>query len=160
LGVHHIVPLVTRRTVVRPRDHRASRQVERWRAIVLEASQQSERATIPDVDDPRPFDEWIRSSAADYATRLLLWERETSRYLRDHVTRGEPGDRAALLVGPEGGFDPEEVDLARAAGFVPVSLGRAILRAETAGLTALTILQYAWADLGGPRTPPDSAPHA
>lgn len=159
LGVHHIVPLVTRRTVVRPRDHRSSRQVARWRAIVLEAAQQSERVSIPDVDDPRPFDAWVRCNTSDDATRLLLWERKTSRSLRDHLGPDPPGDRAALLVGPEGGFDPDEVDLARAAGFVPVSLGRAILRAETAGLTALTILQYAWADLGGPRTAPDNAPH-
>ena len=157
LGVHRIVPLVTRRTVVRPRDHRSSRQVERWRAIVLEAAQQSERESIPHVDDPRPLDEWVRTTA-DCATRFVLWERETSRYLRDHLARGTPGDRAALLVGPEGGFDPEEVDLAHAAGFVPVSLGRAILRAETAGLAALTILQFAWADLGGPRITPDGAP--
>jgi 16S rRNA (uracil1498-N3)-methyltransferase len=159
LGVHQIVPLVTRRTVVRPRDHRSSRQVERWRAIVLEAAQQSERVTIPTVHDLRPLDEWVRSRTSADATHLVLWERETSRYLRDYLGRGAPKDQAALMVGPEGGFDPEEVDLARAAGFVPVSLGRAILRAETAGLAALTILQYAWADLGGPRTPPDNAPH-
>jgi 16S rRNA (uracil1498-N3)-methyltransferase len=159
LGVHHIVPLVTRRTVVRPRDHRRSRQVERWRAIVLEAAQQSERAAIPEVDDPHPFEEWVRSHSPGDDTRILLWERETSRSLREHLAQGPLGDRATLLVGPEGGFDPEEVDFARAAGFVPVSLGRAILRAETAGLTALTILQYAWADLGGPPWPTDAPPH-
>lgn len=158
LGVGHIVPLVTRRTVVRPREHRSARQSERWRAIVLEAAQQSERAMVPGVDDPRPLEEWVRSSAPGFATRILLWERETCRFLRDCVSHA-PGDRAALLVGPEGGFDPEEVDLVRAAGFVPVSLGRVVLRAETAGLTALTILQYAWGDLGGPRAATDAAQH-
>lgn len=149
LGVHDIIPLVTRRTVVRPREQRASRQVERWRTIVLEAAQQSERTAIPNVHDPHPIDDWIRSNIADRPTRILLWERETSQSLRALLEHEEPGDRVELLVGPEGGFDPTEVDRARAAGFVPVSLGRAILRAETAGAAALTILQYAWADLGG-----------
>ncbi len=160
LGVDHVAPLVTRRTVVRPREHRASRQLERWRAIVLEAAQQSERTTIPEVDEPRPLDDWLRSGAEHHTTRLLLWERETSQSLRTQLAQREPGDRAVLLVGPEGGFDPGEVDLARAAGFVPVSLGRAILRAETAGVAALTILEYAWAELGGAQPPRHQAPHA
>jgi 16S rRNA (uracil1498-N3)-methyltransferase len=160
LGVHDIIPLVTRRTVVRPHQQRASRQTERWRTITLEAAQQSERTTIPAVDDPRPLDEWLRSGATAHSTKLLLWERERSQSLRARVEHGEPGDRAVLLVGPEGGFDPAEVDLARAAGFIPVSLGRAILRAETAGVAALAILQYAWADLGGARPLQHRAPHA
>ena len=159
LGVHQIVPVVTRRTVVRPRDHRTPRQGQRWRAIVQEAAQQSERMTIPTVDDPCPLHEWVRSHAAEYSARILLWERETSCFLREHLSHGAPHDPAALLVGPEGGFDPEEVDLLSSAGFVPVSLGRAVLRAETAGLAAMCILQYAWADLGGPPAPEDSAQH-
>lgn len=158
LGAHHLTPLVTRRTVVRPREHRASRQVERWRTIVLEAAQQSERLEVPTVDDPLPLSDWLRSDAAHSADRLILWERETSRNLRDHLARNEPSARATLLVGPEGGFDPEEIEVARAVGFVSVSLGHAILRAETAGVAALTILQYAWGSLGGPQPTPDRAP--
>jgi 16S rRNA (uracil1498-N3)-methyltransferase len=158
LGVRRIAPLVTKHTVVRPREHRTSRQVERWQAIVLEAAQQSERSTLPIVDHPRPLDEWLEIEETDDSTKLLLWEREASRTLRDYLTTHAPDRRAALLVGPEGGFDPDEVELARGAGFVPVSVGRSILRAETAGVAALTILQYAWADLGGPQPGSDRVP--
>lgn len=160
LGVHDVIPLVTRRTVVRPQEQRASRQLERWRTIVLEAAQQSERTTIPNVHDPHPIGDWLRVNVAEHSTKILLWERETSQSLRALLDREDPGDRVALLVGPEGGFDPTEVDLARAAGFVPASLGRAILRAETAGAAALTILQYAWADLGGAKPNPGQVSRA
>jgi 16S rRNA (uracil1498-N3)-methyltransferase len=112
------------------------------------------------VDDPLPLSDWLRSDAADPANRLVLWERETSWNLRDHLARNEPSAQATLLVGPEGGFDPEEIEFASAAGFVPVSLGHAILRAETAGVAALTILQYAWGSLGGPQPTLDRAPLA
>ncbi len=160
LGARRLAPLVTRRTVVRPREHRASRQAERWRTIVLEAAQQAEQPEIPTVDDPRPFAEWLRSDPALHGTRLVLWERERSRTLREQLARSEPDAPATLLVGPEGGFDPEEIEAAGAAGFVPVSLGRAILRAETAGVAALTILQYVWGSLGGPQATPGRAPSA
>jgi 16S rRNA (uracil1498-N3)-methyltransferase len=151
LGVHRIVPLITQRTVVRPRQDRASRQIERWRAIVLEAAQQSERLTIPNVEDAQLLTEWFRSRSGDDHQRWLLGERETQRYFRSEVDRHAPASDATLVVGPEGGFEPEELELARGAGFVVVSLGRAILRAETAGVAALTILQYAWGSLGGPQ---------
>jgi 16S rRNA (uracil1498-N3)-methyltransferase len=151
LGVHRIVPLITQRTVVRPRHDRSARQIERWRAIALEAAQQSERLAIPSVDDARPLAEWLRSGSGDHSIRWLLGERETDRHLRTELTDHVPTAHAALVVGPEGGFAAEEIDLARAAGCVVVSLGRAILRAETAGVAALTILQYAWGGLGGPQ---------
>lgn len=151
LGVHRIVPLITQRTVVRPKHERVSRQIERWRAIALEAAQQSERLTIPNVEDAQPLTEWLRSGSGDHPQRWLLGERETRHYFRTELSRHAPATEVTLVVGPEGGFDPEEVGLARAAGFVVVSLGRTILRAETAGVAALTILQYAWGTLGGPQ---------
>jgi 16S rRNA (uracil1498-N3)-methyltransferase len=151
LGVDRIVPLITRRTVVRPKQDRASRQTERWQAIVLEASQQSERVTVPHIDDTQPLAPWLRSGSGDHSMRWVLGERETQRLFRTELTQRAPGTEASLVVGPEGGFDPDELEQARAAGFVVVSLGRAILRAETAGVAALTILQYAWGNLGGPQ---------
>lgn len=154
LGVHRIVPLITLRTIVRPKHDRVSRQIERWRAIALEAAQQSERLTIPTVEDAQHITSWLRSGSDDHSRRWLLGERETQRSLRTELARHAPVTEVTLVVGPEGGFAPEEVDLARAAGFVVVSLGRAILRAETAGAAALTILLYAWGNLGGPQ--PDS----
>lgn len=151
LGVHRIVPLITRRTVVRPKHDRASRQIERWRTIALEAAQQAERFAIPNVDDARPLTEWLRSESGDHSIRWLLGEREIHRYFRSELTDQAPVADPVLVVGPEGGFDAEELDAARANGWVVVSLGRAILRAETAGVAALTMLQYAWGGLGGPQ---------
>ncbi|MFZ5877651.1 MAG: 16S rRNA (uracil(1498)-N(3))-methyltransferase [Nitrospirota bacterium] len=156
LGVHRIVPLITRRTVVRPKHDRSARQVERWRAIALEAAQQSERLTVPRVDDVRSLPDWLHARSGDRSLRWLLRERETQRHLRDELSSRSPAAEVALVVGPEGGFEEEEIDLARAAGCGVVSLGRAILRAETAGVTAVAILQYAWGELGGPQ--PGSAP--
>jgi 16S rRNA (uracil1498-N3)-methyltransferase len=157
LGVHRIVPVITRRTVVRPRTDRSSRQIERWRAIALEAAQQSERLVVPQVDDVRSLSEWLHARSGDQSIRWLLGERETQRYFRTELSSRSPAAEATIVVGPEGGFDEEEVDLARAAGCVVVSLGRAILRAETAGVAALTILQYAWGGLGGPQPRPGPA---
>jgi 16S rRNA (uracil1498-N3)-methyltransferase len=148
LGAQRLVPLITRRTVVRPRREREDRQLARWRAIVLEAAQQSEQTRIPDVEEPRTLDEFLAEPSAAGEVRLMLWEDERDRGLRDVLDAGPPPPRATLLVGPEGGFDSEEARLARSAGFATVSLGDAILRAETAGPVALALLQYAWGDLG------------
>jgi len=148
LGAQRLVPLITRRTVVRPRREREDRQLARWRAIVLEAAQQSEQARIPDVEEPRTLEAFLAEPSTAGEVRLMLWEDERDRGLRDAVDAGPPPPRATLLVGPEGGFDPEEAHLARSAGFVTVSLGDAVLRAETAGPVALALLQYAWGDLG------------
>ncbi|MFZ5861631.1 MAG: RsmE family RNA methyltransferase [Nitrospirota bacterium] len=155
LGVHRLVPLITRRTVVRPKHDRSTRQIERWRAIALEAAQQSERLTIPFVDDVVSLADWLESRSGDQSIRWLLGERETRRFLRSELSTRPPADEVSLVVGPEGGFEEEELDQARAAGCVVVSLGRAVLRAQTAGVAALTILHYAWGGLGGPQPASD-----
>jgi 16S rRNA (uracil1498-N3)-methyltransferase len=151
LGVHRIAPVITHRTVVRPRTDRSSRQIERWRAIALEAAQQSERLAVPRVDDVQPLGDWLHARSGDQSVRWLLGERETQRHFRTELSSRSPAAEAAIVVGPEGGFDEDELAQARGAGCVVVSLGRAILRAETAGVAALTILQYAWGGLGGPQ---------
>ena len=148
LGVQRLVPLITRRTVVRLKRERESRQLARWRAIVLEAAQQSERGRIPQVDAPTSLSDYLAEKGADDTTRLLLWEDESTLGLHDLLNASPSPRRATLLVGPEGGFDADEVRAARVAGFVTVSLGDAVLRAETAAPAALAILQYAWGSLG------------
>lgn len=147
LGAQRLVPLITRRTVVRPRRERADRQLARWRAIVLEAAQQSEQTRIPEVEETRTLEAFLAEPSAPREVRLMLWEDERDQGLRDVVDAGPPL-RATLLVGPEGGFDSEEARLARSAGYATVSLGDAVLRAETAGPVALALIQYAWGDLG------------
>jgi 16S rRNA (uracil1498-N3)-methyltransferase len=147
LGIDRMVPLMTRRTTVRIRPERAGAQRERWNRIALEASQQSGRWTIPRIEAPQSLDEWLKTVPSE-ATRLILSEREepgTGRKLFQNPLRD---DRVVVLVGPEGGFEEEEVSRAAGFGFLPVSLGPRTLRAETASLAVLALVQYQWGDLG------------
>lgn len=150
LGVHRIIPLITRRTIVRPRDNRSAHHLERWRTIAREAAQQCERAAIPTIDEPTSFSAFLTEPTAPDQPRLIMWEHETSRGLHAFLDHRPVPLHAGVVVGPEGGFDPEEVRSAVEAGLETISLGSLILRAETAGPVGLAILQYAWGDLGRP----------
>jgi 16S rRNA (uracil1498-N3)-methyltransferase len=147
LGVARLVPLLTARTVVRPKAGRVNPLLARWQRIALEAAQQSMRWTIPTVMEPVSFDTWCAGPGQD-ACQWLLWEEPGRTLLRNRL-RGQPRpDSATLAVGPEGGFDASEVELAERHGFEVVSLGNHILRMESAVLAALAIVQYEWGNLG------------
>ena len=140
VGVARIVPLVTARSVVRPE---ASRR-ERWTAIVREAARQCGRADVPSVEGPIALTEAL--SIEDLAPRrLALFEREGAPGLTVALAGLEPAP-TALLVGPEGGWEPAERDAARAAGFIGVGLGARILRVETAAIVAVTLTAAAYGD--------------
>ena len=143
LGVTAFTPLVAGRSVARLSPGRQEGRLQRWEKIVQEAARQSGRVVLPRVDEPVGLDAAL---AGDEDLRLLLWEEE-SRPLR--LALPEDGPRsAAILVGPDGGLAAAEVNAARAAGFVPVSLGQRILRTETAGFAVVAILEYLYGDLG------------
>ncbi|HZC68358.1 MAG TPA: RsmE family RNA methyltransferase [Nitrospirales bacterium] len=147
LGVARLVPLLTARTVVRPKAGRADRLITRWQRIALEAAQQSMQWNIPTVMEPISFDTWCADPGQD-ACRWLLWEGPGRTLLRNRL-RGQPRPNSmTLAIGPEGGFDASEVDLAERHGFEVVSLGDRILRTESAVLAALAIVQYEWENLG------------
>ncbi len=146
-GAARLVPLLTARTVVRPKAGRASPLITRWQRIALEAAQQSMRWDIPTVMEPVSFDTWCADPGHD-ACRWLLWEGPGRTLLRDRL-RGQPRpDSVTLAIGPEGGFDAREVELAERHGFEVVSLGDRILRTESAVLATLAIVQYEWGNLG------------
>jgi 16S rRNA (uracil1498-N3)-methyltransferase len=155
LGVSRIIPLITSRTVVQLSGGGSARKIERWRRIALEAVKQCGRSRIPDVDEPQPFSEVLKSWEG--FLKLTPWEGseprpptdegKTARPLREVLRERGSQNKVILLIGPEGGFSFEEVDEARSAGFIPVSLGPRILRTETAAVTALSLLQYEWGDL-------------
>jgi 16S rRNA (uracil1498-N3)-methyltransferase len=90
----------------------------------------------------------LAALAKEPALKILLWEQEGVRSLRDLLCSNSPAPRVLAVVGPEGGFTEREVKEAFDAGFVSVSLGRRILRAETAAISIVTIIQYEWGDLG------------
>jgi 16S rRNA (uracil1498-N3)-methyltransferase len=144
LGVAEVLPVVGRRSVVRPWKEGAKQ--ERWRRIVIEATEQCGRARPPELHTPMPLPQALRRAQG---LGIVPWEEERSQGLRQLLQGLEQRPlRVSLLVGPEGGLDPQEVELARAAGFVPVTLGRRVLRAETAALVACAVLMHELGELG------------
>jgi 16S rRNA (uracil1498-N3)-methyltransferase len=144
IGVASFVPLVCERCVAaEPGDDR----VDRWRSIILEAAQQSRRGKLPALHPVTSFREACERAAG---LALLPWEGEGSKgigsVLRGRAQSDDVSD-IAIFVGPEGGFTGEEVEYARSAGMMPVSLGKRILRAETAGLVAAAVALYEFGEL-------------
>ncbi len=143
LGVTRIVPLISRRGVVRPVGEPGSR-LARWERIAAEAVAQSRRAQAPRIDMPTSLEAFLGSPVAPL--RLLLQPEAGAASLGSIPRPASP--EVDLIVGPEGGLDAGEVTACRRAGYVPVSLGPRILRSETAGIAALAILQHLWGDVG------------
>jgi 16S rRNA (uracil1498-N3)-methyltransferase len=142
LGVGAIVPLVTERAVVRE-----TRRLERWQKIALEASRQCGRTRPPEVSRPRELEDYF-SSVSDLKG-IIFWEEQGHglKSLKD-VTFPKKVKDIIVAVGPEGGFTEHEVGLAKKGGLVPVTLGPRILRAETAAITAVALVQHISGGLG------------
>ena len=146
LGAAGFVPFVSSRTIPRLSGDKAVERVRRWERIVTEAARQCRRPDIPEIGGIMPLSEAL--AAAGQEVRLLLWEEESERSLKEFLEASPCPASVALLIGPEGGLSREEAEEAMAAGFVPVTLGPRILRTETAGPAVLAILQYVWGDVG------------
>ena len=149
LGVRRFIPFTSSRSVSRPDNKEGSEKVKRWEKIALEASRQCGRRFIPPVDNVIKFDDLLRDMDKldnEKTLKLIPWESEDNQGLRQ-LSDNEIG-RVILLIGPEGGFSSEEVDRAKKAGFIPISLGSRLLRTETAGLATVSMLQYIWGDMG------------
>jgi 16S rRNA (uracil1498-N3)-methyltransferase len=147
LGITRLVPLVTARTVIRLSPERIPNRTARWRAIAREAAQQSMRWELPEVMEPKPFGTWCEQER-ETMCRLLLSEHPQGRGLRESLRGRQKPETIAMAIGPEGGFDDEEVRRAEECGFENVSLGPRILRTESAVIAALAIIQYEWGDVG------------
>jgi 16S rRNA (uracil1498-N3)-methyltransferase len=143
LGVMRISPLQTARTTVAPKSERLERQRGRWMKIVLEAAQQSGRWDIPQVDPPSDFRTFLAETASS-AFKLIFWEEASPSPLRPLLMAAlQPSEtQGTILIGPEGGLEKSEIEEARRIGYQVLSLGPRILRAETAVMAALAIVQY------------------
>ena len=130
LGVHAIVPVATKRAVVKLDEKKAQKKVNRWNAIAESAAKQSGRGIVPEV---LPVMKW--KEALEYARQLDVKMIPYEKAAGINATVG-------IFIGPEGGFEEAEVEAAKAMGAVPVTLGKRILRTETAGMTILSILMY------------------
>ena len=147
LGVDRLLPLVTARTVIRPSPAQAERRVERWRRIIREAAQQCGRRRLPEIEAPQPFERAIAGFAQDACMLMPTLAGQTVP-LRDALAGLAQRGSAAILIGPEGDFTPEEARLAAGRGATLVSLGALTLRSETAALATLAAVRYAAGTFG------------
>lgn len=151
LGATSIVPVAMEHSVVRLDGAKAAKKVERWQKIAEAAAKQSKRDIIPEVQNLQSMKELLATNSC--TTKIIAYECEDRMSLKEALQAAEqnlPGGISDLLliIGPEGGISPQELELARQAGAVPVSLGKRILRAETAGLVAMSAIFYETGDLG------------
>jgi 16S rRNA (uracil1498-N3)-methyltransferase len=143
LGVDSVIPVQAARSE-RGLEKAAAKRLERWRRIVLESSQQSRRARLPDITAPKSLSEAL---GIDGAHRYVLEEKPRAApilSLLPEADRRSCSDTVCLLVGPEGGWTDAERERASASGWAAVSLGPQILRTETAAIAALAVLSSAW----------------
>ena len=143
LGAAEIIPVQMRRCVVKLDGAKKGKKTQRWQAIAESAAKQSRRAVVPLVREPMTMEEAVRFAEQNTDVRLLPYElQEADGSTREVMDGIREGSAVSIFIGPEGGFDPAEVEMAREAGVVPISLGKRILRTETAALVALSFLIY------------------
>lgn len=143
LGVYQIIPVETERSVVRLDESKKKKKTQRWQTIAEAAATEPPRM-IPTVQLPMSMKEAVAYAKAQTQAQLIPYELQendgsTRKIFQDAAM---PGTAVAVFIGPEGGFTPEEVALAKEAGVKPISLGKRILRTETAGMTVLSWVIY------------------
>ena len=146
LGAYRIVPVSMKRTVVKFDPKKAKAKVARWQAIAEAASKQSKRAIIPEVGQVVSFKDALREARSlDHI--LVPYEcAEDITKTREIISGIGDGESVAVFIGPEGGFSAKEVETCCENGFIPVTLGKRILRTETAGLAVVACVRYETGD--------------
>lgn len=137
LGVTVIAPLFTEHCEVRLSDERREKRQEHWQQIAISACEQSGRVRVPQVLAPQALTAFVQSSPAELCLVLDHQQQAT-------LGGARPDGGVALLIGPEGGLAPAEIERAISAGFKGIALGKRVLRTETAPVAALAVLQYLW----------------
>lgn len=142
LGVYEIVPVSTKRCVVKLDEKKAKNKIARWQGIAEAAAKQSKRRIVPEVKDVMSFREALQY-AEGLPVKLIPYElAEGMEATREQIERLQPGEEIAVFIGPEGGFEEEEILAAKKQGVLPITLGKRILRTETAGFTVLSWIMY------------------
>ena len=146
LGATDIVPLMMERTVVRYDEKKAKDRRDRWQKIAVEAAKQSKRTVVPTVHPILGLTETVETFNFDLG--IMLWEEEKNTGLREILKKVDKDKvkTVFLLVGPEGGISEKEAEAAKNAGFASASLGKRVLRTETAGIAAISVMMY---EIGG-----------
>jgi 16S rRNA (uracil1498-N3)-methyltransferase len=148
LGALGWVPFYAQRSIPKPDRRRAAARVERWEKISREALKQCKRGRVMEIQSPITLHEmFIQARASDL--KIVFWENESRALDTANLpSRGKAIQRIFAVLGPEGGFSEQEIDAARADGFITAGLGPRILRAETAAVAAATLLQFLYGDFG------------
>ena len=141
VGIHKIVPMITERTVIKIEDEKKqSTKLTRWQKISESAAKQSQRGIIPEVGPIITLQEAFNASEK-MDLKVIAYEKENQNQLRNILT-GFDGKTVGIFIGPEGGFEESEINLAKQSGLIPITLGKRILRTETAGLFLVSIMMY------------------
>lgn len=140
LGVHDIVPMETKRCVVKLDDRKKETKQKRWNAIAQSAAEQSKRSQIPQVHPIVSYKEALLLAGERNLACIPYEQAKGMHTLKTFLGQVKPGITAGFLIGPEGGFEEGEIGLALEQGIQTVSLGRRVLRAETAGMALLSII--------------------
>ncbi|MBQ7429643.1 MAG: 16S rRNA (uracil(1498)-N(3))-methyltransferase [Butyrivibrio sp.] len=142
LGVYQVIPVSTKRSIVKLDEKKAESKIKRWQSISEAAAKQSKRRIIPEVSKPVTMKQAVEM-AKEMDVRLIPYElAEGMDKTREIINSIEPGQSVAIFIGPEGGFDDKEIELCRENGIEPITLGKRILRTETAGFTVLAWLGF------------------
>ncbi|MGM9540037.1 16S rRNA (uracil(1498)-N(3))-methyltransferase [Anaerovibrio sp.] len=152
LGVNIIVPLASDNCVARYDGKKAQAKQEKWQKIANEAGKQCGRSRLPVVLPVQPLQRWLKETmqACDDGTAVCMcYENELQQGIKEFLQAWRDAKRFVAVIGPEGGFSLSEASLARELGIASVSLGTRILRAETAAISAVAVIQYENGDLGG-----------
>ncbi len=142
LGAAEIQPVQTRRSVARLSGERAVKRTEHWRGVTIAACEQCGRNVLPKIHVPQEFGIWLAEVRAAPGSKFILLPQATAALHE----QAEPQGQVTLLIGPEGGFDADEAQLAQLSGFIPIRLGARVLRTETAAMAGLAALQTLWGD--------------
>ncbi len=142
LGAFQVIPVAMKRCVVKLDEKKADSKIKRWQGIAEAAAKQSKRGVIPTVAPVMSYAQAVKM-ASEMDLKLVPYElAEGMEQTKQLIESVKPGQRIAIFIGPEGGFDPEEIRTATEAGIHPITLGKRILRTETAGFTTIAWLMY------------------
>ena len=142
LGVYQVIPVSCKRAVVKLDEKKAKSKIARWQGIAEAAAKQSKRGIIPEVKEVMTMKQAI-SYSGQCQVKLIPYElAEGMEKTKEIISSLKPGEDVAIFIGPEGGFEEVEVQAAMESGIVPITLGKRILRTETAGMTVLSWIMY------------------
>ncbi|MGN0383340.1 MAG: 16S rRNA (uracil(1498)-N(3))-methyltransferase [Eubacterium sp.] len=142
LGVYEVIPVSTKRSIVKLDEKKAEAKVKRWNLISESAAKQSKRIIIPSVNRVMNFEEALNYAKSIDMVIIPYEEAQNMAYTKSILSAVKGGTSIGIFIGPEGGFAPEEVEAAKNMGAFEITLGKRILRTETAGMTVLSILMF------------------